>query len=159
MTVRHATLDDAGAVAQIVNALIRDTAVTFNCEERAQAHYEGLIAAGQPFWVVEDYAGLVVGYATYFRFRGGVGYAHTREHSIALSEAAQGQGLGRKLMAALEDHARKHAIHTLIGGVSGENLGSVDFHEKLGFEVVGTLPQVGRKFNRWMDLILVQKML
>ena len=104
-------------------------------------------------------AGQVIGFATYFPFRSGPGYAHTRENTIILAPRAQGRGLGRALMQALARAARAEGIHVLIAGVSAENPAGVAFHEAIGFARIATLPQVGRKFDRWMDLVLLQRLL
>ena len=74
-----------------------------------------------------------------------------------LDTRARGLGLGRGLMAALEDHARGRDVHTLWAGVSGENPEGVRFHRHMGFTELATLPEVGFKFGRWMDLVLLYK--
>jgi phosphinothricin acetyltransferase len=103
--------------------------------------------------------GEVVGFATYFQFRGGVGYRHTLEHSIMLDARVRGLGLGRALMAAVEDHARAAGHHTLFAGVSGANPEGRAFHAAIGFRDVATLREVGFKNGQWLDLWLMQKML
>lgn len=62
-------------------------------------------------------------------------------------------------MARLEDHARAGGGHTLFAGVSGENAAGIAFHEKVGFRTVAVIPEVGRKFGRWLDLVLMMKFL
>ena len=160
--IRQARADDAGAIAAIWNPIIRNTTVTFGAEEKPLAEVAALIAArhaaGRAFVVAEE-AGTVLGFATYDQFRGGVGYRHSMEHSVHLSPEAQGRGLGRALMTALEDHARLAGVHVMMAGVSSENPGARRFHEALGYTLSGTVPQVGRKFGRWMDLWLLHKIL
>lgn len=91
------------------NPMIRDTTVTFSSEEKTLASLSAMIAArraaGQEFFVAED-AGRVLGFVTYGQFRSGNGYVHAMEHTIILAPEARGMGLGRTLMATLEDHAR-----------------------------------------------------
>lgn len=162
MIIRPATVADAPDVAAIWNPIIRDTAVTFNSTEKT---VQGLAqdfadkdARGRVFFVAEGSGGLL-GFATYDQFRGGVGYAHTMEHTVILSQAARGQGIGRALMTAIEDHARVAGAHVMMAGVSAENPGGVAFHTALGYREMVRLPDLGHKFGRWMDLVLMQKML
>jgi len=159
MTLRPATVTEIPAILAIWNPLIRDTAVTFTTEEKTHEALGADIAArGAAFIVAED-AGRVLGFASFGPFRTGPGYRHTAEHSVILAEAARGHGTGRALMTRLEEVARDRDIHTLVGAVSGENAGAIAFHEAIGFDRVGRLREVGRKFGRWMDLILLQKTL
>ena len=155
--IRTARAADVAAVAAIWNRIIRETVATFTTEEKLPSQIAGAMAS-QPLWVAED-AGAVVGFATYSQFRGGSGYTHTMEHSVHIAEGAHGKGLGRALMKVLEDHARAAGVHSLIAGISGENASAIAFHAALGFAHTGRLPQVGRKFGRWHDLVLMQKFL
>ncbi|GGB22322.1 N-acetyltransferase [Allosediminivita pacifica] len=157
--MRPAREADAAGIVAIWNAVIADTAVTFTTQPKTEAGVAADIAArGEAFLVLED-AGEVAGFATYFPFRAGPGYAFTMEHSIQLVPAAQGRGGGRALMERLEGVARQAGIHSLWAGVSGENPRGVAFHARIGFAEVARLPEVGWKFGRWMDLVLMQKML
>ncbi len=158
MAVRLAEEADAAAVAAIWNHYIRDTAVTFNAREYALAEVEAMILGRPAFFVAED-AGRVAGFATYAQFRGGIGYARTMEHTVQLAPGIAGRGLGRALMSAVEDHARAGGAHSMLAGVSGENPAGRAFHARLGYAEVAVLPQVGWKFGRWMDLVLMQKFL
>ncbi|MEM1077493.1 MAG: N-acetyltransferase family protein [Pseudomonadota bacterium] len=160
--IRPAEASDAEAIAAHWSALIRDTAVTFNTIEKSPGDVAALLLEkaeeNLPFFVAIA-EGEVMGFASYGQFRAGFGYANTMEHSIMLDRRAQGLGLGRALMAALEDHARGRDVHTLWAGVSGENPEGVRFHRHMGFTELATLPEVGFKFGRWMDLVLLYKRL
>ena len=158
--IRNATAADCDAIAAIWNPVIRDTAITFTTAEKTA---EGLAATlaekaagGFPFLVAEAEGGLL-GFATYGQFRAGPGYARTAEHSIILGPAARGRGVGRALMAALEARAAAAEFHSLIAGVSAENPAGRAFHAALGYAEIAVLPEVGFKFGRWMDLVLMQK--
>jgi L-amino acid N-acyltransferase len=157
--IRPATAADAPAIAAIWNSLIRDSVATFNSVAYTDTAITRMIAekatAGHAFLVDET----LQGFATYGQFRGGIGYAHSMEHTIHLSPAARGRGLGRALMLAIEAHARTADAHSMIAGVSAENHDGILFHTKCGYATVATIPQVGRKFGRWMDLVLMQKFL
>ncbi|MEY8838887.1 N-acetyltransferase family protein, partial [Cribrihabitans sp. XS_ASV171] len=133
--------------------------ITFTTLERRPEDIGADIAARGSAFLVCELAGKIVGFATYGAFRRGPGYAHTVEHSIQLEPAARGQGLGRALMARLEDVAREGGHHVMVGGISAANPGGLAFHAAIGFVEVGRLPQVGRKHGRWLDLVLMQKIL
>ena len=158
MILRDATAADAEAIAAIWNREIRDGVSTFNTIEKELGAIKAAIATEADFLVAED-AGAAVGFATFGPFRGGPGYARTMEHTIYLAEAARSQGVGRALMAKLEVEARARGVHVLVAGVGGENGGGIAFHKAMGFVEVARMPQVGRKFGRWMDLVLLQKLL
>ncbi|MDR7125777.1 N-acetyltransferase family protein [Pseudotabrizicola sp. 4114] len=159
--IRPATPADAAAVAAIWNHYIRASAVTFNATEKSLDEVGCTITArlAQRCFVVAEEAGRVCGFATYDQFRSGIGYAHAMEHTIQLAPDAGGLGLGRALMAAVEAHATRAGAHVMIAAVTGENAGGRVFHAKMGYTEVGVMPQVGRKFGRWMDLVLMQKIL
>ena len=162
MTIRPATHADIPDLLAIWNPVIRDTAVTFNAIEKTTADLAQMIAdkasAGYAFLVAEA-DGAVLGFASYGQFRGGIGYAHTMEHTIVLGANARGRGLGRALMLAIEDHARAGGAHSIFAGVSAENPEGRAFHAAMGYAQRVTLPAVGYKFGRWMDLHLMQKFL
>ncbi len=155
ITVRDASAADAAAVAAIWNHYIRDTAVTFNAADKSAAEVADLIATREAFLVAEV-DGTVAGFATWVQFRAGVGYRFTIENTVLLAPGRGGQGIGRALMGVLADRARAAGHHAMWAGVSAENPAGVAFHAALGFREIARLPQVGHKFGRWMDLVLMQ---
>ena len=158
MIVRAAEIRDAAGIAAALNPVIRDTTISFKPNELSLDEVRDLILTAPGIFVAEI-DGKVVGYASYDQFRRGAGYARSMEHSIILTPEARGTGVGRALMATLEDHARAAGVGSLWAGVSGENPGGVAFHLRLGFETVAVLPKVGFKFDRWLDLTLMRKWL
>ena len=158
MILRPARNEDASRLVAIQNPVIRDTAITFNSVERTEADFHAAFS-GLPCFLVAEEAGEILGFVSYTQFRGGIGYARTVEHTIVLAEGARGRGVGRALMGAAEDHARAAGIGSIWAGVSGENPAGVKFHARMGFEEIATLPKVGFKFGRWMDLVLMRKWL
>lgn len=157
--IRAARPADAAAIAAIWNPIIADTTITFTTQLKTETGLQALISERLPAFLVAETAGTVLGFATYGPFRAGNGYAHAREHTILLGPQARGRGLGRALMSALEEIARAQGIHTLVGGVSGENAAGIAFHRAMGFSDTARLPESGRKFDRWLDLVLMQKIL
>lgn len=158
MIVRPARAEDADAIVAIQNPVIRDTAITFNSKEKTPDDIREAIRDLPCFLVAED-EGRLLGFISYLQFRRGVGYARAMEHTIVMAPEARGQGAGRALMTAAEDHARRAGIGSLWAGVSGENPSGVAFHARLGYEEIARLPKVGFKFDRWMDLVLMRKWL
>ncbi|GAW35176.1 N-acyltransferase YncA [Roseovarius sp. A-2] len=159
MIIRRAANEDIPAILDIWNPLIRDTSVTFTTVEKTvRGLADDLATRGDAFLVAEA-AGQILGFATYGPFRAGPGYAKTAEHSVILGAGARGRGVGRALMARLEAQARAQGIHVLIAAVSGENEGAIAFHRAIGFTQGARLPEVGQKFGRWMDLVLLHKRL
>lgn len=158
LTIRPAQIADSPAIARIWNPQIRSSLTTFNAIEKSIDEIDDLIVTRPCFYVAAEHE-RVVGFATYDQFRGGIGYAHTMEHTIIIDAGAEGRGVGRALMQAVLKHARDGGVHSIMAGVSGENPAGIGFHAALGFEMVARLPEVGRKFDQWIDLILMQKRL
>ncbi|MCR8827136.1 GNAT family N-acetyltransferase [Pseudosulfitobacter koreensis] len=157
--IRAATPQDAPAIAAIWNAVIALPHITFTTDTKSDADVAALIHARDgAFWVAtaDD---TVAGFATFGSFRAGPGYRHTAEHSVMLGPQARGRGLGRALMGAVQSGATARDIHLLVAGISGANPDAVAFHQRLGFTQSGTIPQAGRKNDRWHDLILMHKVL
>lgn len=154
--IRAALPSDADQIAAIWNHAIRETTITFNPVEKTKDEVAELIAQDCLVW---DDGRHIMGFARYFPFRGGEGYRFTVEHTIMLHRQSHGQGGGRRLMEALCIHAKTAGKHTMFAGCSAENPGAVAFHARLGFQEVATLREVGFKFGRWIDLVLMQKTL
>jgi L-amino acid N-acyltransferase YncA len=147
----------------LYNALIPTTTIAWRDhladDAEMTAWFETQAEAGNPVLVAEI-GGEIVGYTTWTWFRGGErfpGYRHTRELTIHVDEAHHGQGVGRVLIEALVERARAMDVHVLVAGVDAANDASIEFHRRLGFEPVATMPEVGRKFDRWLDLVLLQR--
>ena len=157
--IRPADATDAGDVGDIWNWMIRETLATFTSDEKSTSQIEALIAARpDSFFVAEDH-GQIIGFITFGPFRSGSGYAATVEHSVIVGSAHTSRGVGSRLMTTAMDTASRQGHHVMIGAISAVNPQAVKFHEKMGFECAGRLPEVGRKNGQWLDLILMQKML
>jgi L-amino acid N-acyltransferase YncA len=161
--VRDATEVDVLATLDLFNALIPTTTVAWRDHCASTDEHAAWFAAqrdrGEPVLVAED-AGQVVGYCCWSTFRGGdrfPGYRHTVELTIHVRDGHQGKGVGSMLLRALVGRARQHGVHVMVAAVDADNFGSIDFHRALGFTEVARMPETGRKFGRWLDLVLMQR--
>lgn len=159
-TIRPAQHNDLPAITEIYNEAAIATTVSYDLEPVTvadrRAWFDRLTAANYPVLVLED-GGVVTGYASYGPFRPQGGYVHTVEHSIYIARGHRAAGAGRMLMNALIDIARGDRVHAMVGVIDGGNADSIRFHERLGFQVSGRLPEVGRKFDRWLDVVFVTR--
>lgn len=163
--IRDATVDDLRAITEIMNALLATTAIewtdTPHTVDERREWFGRQQAAGYPVVVAVD-GGEVVGFASFGDFRDIVkwpGYRTTVEHTVHVRESHWGAGVGRALIEELIARARQLDKHVLVAAVDGENETSIRFHERLGFTEVARMPQVGAKFGRWLDVVLLQLLL
>lgn len=159
--IDEAREDDLPAMTVILNEAAAHTTATWHEYPKSAAEMADWFAQRK-----RDYAVLaargpsgLLGYASYGPFRGPSGYRLTAEHSIYVREDVRGQGIGKALLEALIARARAQGLHVLIGGIGSENELSIALHKKFGFEETGRLPEVGRKFDRWLTLVFMQKRL
>lgn len=152
--IRSATVDDAGAICAIYNPYVAGTTVTFETEAVSVEAMSGRIAEGIATfpWLVFEEGGEVGGYAYATRWRVRAAYQHSAESTIYLAPHVQRRGIGSQLYAELIARLRAQGVHQMIGGVALPNAGSVALHERLGFRKVAQFTEVGRKFDRWIDV-------
>lgn len=153
----------ADAILAIFNDAILTSTALYDYKARTSQNmvswFEVKRAGGFPVIGVEDGDGELMGFGSYGTFRAFPAYKYTVEHSVYVHRDHRGKGLGRVLMEALIDAARRNDLHAMIGGIDAANAGSIALHERLGFKHYGTLPQVGFKFGRWLDLAFYQLLL
>jgi L-amino acid N-acyltransferase len=162
MIVRDAVEGDLPAILEIYNDIIatstavyRDTPATL--DDRL-AWWRAKQEPGFPT-LVADHHDVVIGFATFGDFRSWPGYRFTVEHTVHVHRDHRGRGVGAALMGPLIARAESLGKHVMIAGVDADNAGSIAFHERLGFERVAHFRQVGFKFNRWLDLVFLQRFL
>jgi phosphinothricin acetyltransferase len=155
--IRPAAPRDAAQLHAIWTPVIRETTSIFHTTERSEEEIAALTAGPDPFLVWDD--GAVRGFARCFPFRAGNGYTRTVEHTILLAPSAHGRGIGRRLIDALAQAAAQQGRHMMIGAISAENTSGLAFHAACGFAEHGRLPEVGYKFGRWLDLVLMGRRL
>lgn len=160
MRIRDAEQRDIPAITGIYNDAVETTTAIWNDAAVEEADRLRWLAehreADLPVLVAVDADDAVLGYAAYGPWRDFDGYALTVEHSVYVDRRARGGGIGRALMEALIAAARERGMHVMVAGIEAGNTGSIRLHEKLGFVRTGLLPQVGRKFGRWLDLAFLQ---
>jgi len=163
MKIQDATATDLPAILAIYNDAVENTTAIWNETlvdlSNRQAWFAERSAAGFPVLVAHDAAGVVVGYASYGTWRAIEGFRHTVEHSVYVRDDQRGQGLGPQLMQALSKRAQAAGLHVMVAAIESGNSASIRLHERLGFVTSGQMPQVGRKFGRWLDLTFMQLML
>ena len=165
MIIRDAAAADIPAITDLYNAWIPSRTVTWTedletVEQRA-AWFERQRVYRFPV-LVADVDGEVIGFTTFEHFRGEgkwPGYRGTAELSIHVREDNWGRGVGRALIEGLIERACVANIHVLVAAIDGENEASIRFHERLGFVEVARMPETGQKFGRWLDLVLMQRVL
>ncbi len=162
MLIADATEADLLGILAIYNEVIARTTAVYSNEpvtlENRFEWWSGRVVYGYPVLVARDATG-VMGFATFGDFRPWPGYRYTVEHTVHVREDCRGQGIGSELVQALFPRATALGKHVMIAGVDAANTASIRFHEALGFEQVARLREVGRKFDRWLDLVLLQRWL
>lgn len=162
LIIRNATIDDVPSILAIVNHAILFSTANYNYEIQTLSTqmqwFQDKKAANFPILVAE-FDSEVIGFGTYGTFREKIGYQFTVEHSIYVSESHIGKGVGKLVLSHLISTAKTDGYHVMIGAIDAENKDSIAFHEKFGFTVSGTLNAVGYKFDRWLDLVLMQLIL
>jgi phosphinothricin acetyltransferase len=155
-----ATRENLPGILEIYNEVIRNTTAVYSDREVTLEDREKWLdakrGAGFPVLVAADSSG-VVGFGTFGEFRAWPCYRLSVEHSVHVRADFRRRGAGRALVLALIDAAGAAGKHVMIAGIDAENVNSISLHESLGFEVVGHFREVGRKFDRWLDLKFMQR--
>jgi phosphinothricin acetyltransferase len=156
--LRDATEADLPAIAAILNREIEGGTGTWSATQRTPRDLADWLKSrdgpGRAALVAVR-KGRVVGYGALGPFRHGEGYALTAESSVYVAEGARGRGFGSALLAALIERARADRLHRLVAGIGADNAASLRLHTAQGYAEVGRLPEVGFKFGRRLDLVLL----
>ena len=161
MDIRLARPGDAEAVRTIYNTEVSGSTVTFDIEPRSHAQQVAWIERHQgvhPALVAVDLQG-VAGFGSLSPFRDRAAYATTVEDSVYVAADRRGEGVGRLLLEELVNLATRQGFHTIIARTSGDNDPSIALHRACGFLPIGVEREVGRKFGRWIDVAILQRML
>jgi L-amino acid N-acyltransferase len=162
MEITDAVEADLQKITEIYNDVIRTSTAIFSdtpvtVEDRI-AWWKARVAQGYPVLVARDENG-IAGFATFGDFRAWPGYRFTVEGTIHIDATARRRGVGASLLEVLIQRARAAGKYVMVAGVDSENVASLQFLERSGFERVGHLREVGNKFGRFLDLVFLQYML
>lgn len=161
MIIRTATLADAPAIREIYNHEVENTTATMDLVPRSLADQEQWISdrSGAFATIVAEVDGLVVGFAAFSPYKERAAYRPTVEDSVYVRRDLGGRGIGKALLTALIDVAASSGFHSMMARIEASGTASRALHTACGFREVGVEVEVGRKFNRWIDMVLMQRLL
>jgi phosphinothricin acetyltransferase len=145
----------------IYNAEVTGSTATFDLVPRTAEEQLAWLADHRgpyPAIVAVDHD-TVLGFGSLSEYKDRPSYATTVENSVYVDGAHRGKGVGRSLLEELVQLATQHGFHSIIARIGGENVASIALHQACGFTMVGVEREVGRKFNRWLDVSVLQRLL
>ncbi len=153
---------DVPAITAIYRYAVENTVATFDLDapgEQFMADKFGqMVELGHPL-IVAERAGAAIGYAYASTYRPRPAYRFTCEDSVYLHPDAQGQGIGSILLGRIIDDAKTFGFRQMVAVITAERANSIRLHEKHGFSHIGLHPKLGFKFDRWLDIVHMQKTL
>jgi L-amino acid N-acyltransferase YncA len=159
MTIRDAVQTDLAEITAIYNDVLLTSTAIYRDEPATVAErlawWRGRVEQNYPTLAACD-GDTVIGFASFGDFRAWPGYRFTVEHTVHVQAEWRGRGVGSNLVRALISRAAAMGKHVMIGGIDAQNISSLRFHERLGFEQVAHFKEVGFKFGRYLDLVFVQ---
>ena len=161
VTVRLARLSDAEPIRLIYNHEVENSTVTFDLVPRSLDEQQEWLRVREGAFgvVVAELDRRVVGFASLSEYRSRPAYRTTVESSVYVEATIRGRGIGRALLDELVELARLRGFHSMVGRIVGGHEASIALHQRAGFDIVGTEREVGRKFGRWLDVVVVQRLL
>jgi phosphinothricin acetyltransferase len=172
MPIREAMGVDLAAIDDIYNHYVHTSTATFQIEPTTPAERRAWFdehGPSHPVIVFEEEqseppgprvaGGRIVGWASLNRYRSKAGYARTVEHSIYVRHDRHRRGIGRALLDEIVARACDAGHHVLLGMVAGDQPASLALHRRCGFRDIGRLHEVGFKFGRWLDVVLLDRLL
>ncbi|WP_159887192.1 GNAT family N-acetyltransferase [Paenibacillus puerhi] len=161
MDIRLAALDDVPSILEIYNEAIVNTVATFDTVPRTlEQQQEWFAQHGDAYPVlVAEIGGIIAGWSALNRYSDRLAYARTSELSLYIRDEYRGQGIGRELLERMLREGKQAGLHTILSRIEESNEASLHLHRAYGFEQVGTLREVGVKFGRLLNVVLMQKML
>ena len=161
MDYRLANEDDSEAIRAIYNKEVLGSTATFDLVPRTseeQLLWMDEHSGAWPAVVAVDRGGNVRGFGSLSPYRSRPAYRTTVEDSVYIDDAVRSQGVGKGLLQELVRLADAHGFHAVIARIVGGHEASIGLHKACGFEVIGVEREVGRKFGRWLDVVLMQRL-
>jgi phosphinothricin acetyltransferase len=159
LTIRKAVMKDLGAITEIYNEAVLKTVATFDTEPKTVEEQKPWFESHDsrhPILVAEQ-DDAIVGWASLSKWSDRCAYSDTGEISVYVKEERRRKGTGKKLIQEILDQGQKVGLHTVVARIAESNEISVRLHEAFGFEHIGTMKEVGRKFGKLLDVHLMQK--
>lgn len=159
--IRDATPADLDAINAIYNHYVFNSTCTYQDAPATAAERRAWFDAHGPRHpvTVAVSGSEIIGWASLSKFHQRAAYSNTVENSVYLRHDVLGRGIGGMLLADIIERAAKIGHHTIIAGISSDQIASVKLHRKQGFVEVALLREVGYKFDRWLDVVYMQRML
>jgi len=165
VTLRLASLADAEQIRQIYNYEVSNTTATFDLVPRPLREQQQWISdrSGAFAAIVAvdaaDELGDIVGFGSLSPYKERAAYRTSVEDSVYVRRDRGGQGIGKLMLNELLSVGAASGFHAVFARISGSSAASIALHKSCGFELVGIEREVGRKFNRWLDVALMQAIL
>jgi len=160
MLIRSYSPADVPAITAIYAHYVRETVITFDTEvpgEAAMAEkFAHIVELGHPLLIAEE-AGKVIGYAYASTYRPRAAYRFTAEDSIYLGPDQVGKGRGGVLLTRLMEESKRFGFRQMLAVITAERANSIRLHEKHGFRMIGRYAELGYKFDRWLDIVHMQR--
>ena len=159
LLIRQATLGDLEAITEIYNDAILKTVATFDTEPKNMEEQKLWFAEHGPKYpiLVAEQDGLIVGWASLSKWSDRCAYSDTAEISLYVKDAFQGKGIGKKLIQEIIREGKNAGLHTVLARIAEGSEVSIHLHKSMGFEHIGVMREVGRKFGKLLDVYLMQK--
>jgi L-amino acid N-acyltransferase YncA len=163
MTIRPATPADLPGVLEIYNEAVLNTTATYDYEPRTLdqrvSWFDDHVKNNYAVFVAVAERGRIVGWSSLNRYHDRPGYRFTSENSVYVAADQRGKGIGKLLLGALIEAAKKRHLHAILAAIDADNEPSIHLHATFGFQQVAHFKQVGYKFERWLDVVYMELLL
>ena len=158
MELRLATIEDAEAIRSIYNLEVETSTVTFDLVPRTLLEQQDWIAnrSGVHAVVVAVSSAGIIGFGSLSPYKDRPAYSTTVEDSVYIHREHQGEGVGRAVLSELLRLAEHHGFHAVMARIVGGHAASIGLHSSLGFQLIGREREVGRKFGKWLDVVIME---